>query len=422
MTHTATRPLLGIKDAAAKSTCRSCGGYGLEPVLDLGVTALVDSPVPAERLKGPEPKYPLRVGFCKACALVQVIDTIPNDEVFHEDYAYFSSFSETLLEHSRKNALALIDRHKLNKDSLVVELASNDGYLLKNFVEKGIPVLGIDPSPGPVAAARKIGVTSMCEFFGVDLAKKLVAEGKRADVIIANNVMAHVPDLNGFIAGIARMLKEDGELVTESPWVKDLVEHCEFDTIYHEHLCYYSVTALDHLFRRHGLFLNEVQHLPIHGGSLRSFVGRKEKVGDSVKQMLAIERELGVDRIDFYSTFAERVRGIRTELTKILKELKAQGKRIGAYGASAKGSTMLSYLGIGPDLIEYVVDRNTYKQGKFMPGLHHPILSPDVLKTDPVDYLLLLVWNIKDEILRQQKPFTDGGGKFIVPIPSPHIA
>lgn len=408
-------------DKAKETACRSCGHAGLLPVLDLGVTALVDTLVPAEKLNAPEPKYPLQIGFCPDCSLLQVLDTVPPQEVFHEDYTYFSSFSESWLAHCRKNALNLIETRKLDKNSFVVELASNDGYLLKNFVENGVPVLGIDPCPGPVAAAKKIGVPTECAFFGRDYAKQLAAKGKRADVVIANNVMAHVADLNGFIAGIHTILKDDGVLVTESPWVKDLIDHCEFDTMYHEHLCYYSATALDHLFRRHGLFLNDIETLPTHGGSIRSYAGRKENVQPRVKKMLALEKESGVSRFAYYESFATRVAGIRRNMLDLLGSLKKQGKKIAAYGASAKGSTMISYLGAGPDLIEFVVDKNVHKQGKHMPGLHNPILPPTALAEQKPDYVVLLVWNLKDEIMKQQAAFREAGGKFIVPVPTPTI-
>jgi SAM-dependent methyltransferase len=410
-----------FEERAARTSCRSCGHRGLMPVVDLGHTALVDTLVPPERLGGPEGKYPLAVGFCTSCSLLQTLDTVPPHEVFHEDYTYYASFSETWLEHSRRNALDLIERYKLGGESLVIELASNDGYLLRNFVGRGIPVLGIDPSPGPVAAARKIGVPTLCDFFGQRLADKLASENTLADVVIANNVMAHVADLNGFVAGIRTILKDDGVLVTESPYVRDLIEHNEFDTMYHEHLCYYSVTAQDHLFRRHGLFLNDVERIPTHGGSIRSYVGRRDDVRDSIKQILAEERELGVDSYHFYGTFGERVERTKEQLLELLHGLKRDGKRVAAYGASAKGSTMLSYLNAGPELVEFVVDRNVHKQGKFMPGVHNPIYGPEAIAARKPDYLLLLVWNLKDEVMRQQDAFRRAGGKFIIPIPSPVI-
>ena len=405
----------------AQAACRSCGHAGLLPVLDLGRTALVDTLVPRQRVGGPENKYPLAIGFCPSCSLLQTLDTVPPHEVFHEDYTYYASFSETWLEHCRRNALDLIDRFELGGESLVVELASNDGYMLRNFVGRGIPVLGIDPSPGPVAAARKIGVPTLCEFFGRALAERLAREGTLADVVIANNVMAHVADLNGFVAGIRTILKDDGVLVTESPYVRDLIEHNEFDTMYHEHLCYYSVTAQDRLFRRHGLYLNDVERIPTHGGSIRSYVGRREDVQRSVTKILDEEHEFAVDSYRFYENFAARVEDIKRQMLELLTDLKRQGKRVAAYGASAKGSTMLSYLDAGPDLIEFVVDRNVHKQGKFMPGVHNPIYGPEAIAERKPDYLVLLVWNLKDEVMRQQESFRRAGGKFIIPIPSPVV-
>ncbi len=410
-----------FKHKSQLTACRSCGRVGLVPVLDLGVSALVDTLVTREQLGAREGKYPLAVGFCPACALVQTLDTVPPHEVFHEAYTYYASFSTSWLEHSRQCVLKQIDRYGLNEKSLVIELASNDGYLLKNYVEKGVPVLGIDPCPGPVKEAIKIGVPTLCEFFGTDLARKLAAEGKRADVVHANNVMAHVADLNGFIAGIHAILKDRGVLVTESPYVKDLIDHCEFDTIYHEHLCYYSATSLDKLFRRHGLYLNNIERLATHGGSLRSYVSRYEDVKPVVHELLEMEQKLGLTRPDYYKDFADRVEQIKHDMLELLSRLKAQGKRIAAYGASAKGSTMLSYLNAGPDLIEFVVDKNVHKQGKFMPGVHNPIYSPDAIRELKPDYLVLLVWNLKDEILKQQDEYRRADGKFIIPIPTPTI-
>jgi SAM-dependent methyltransferase len=410
------------KSRAALASCRSCGHKGLEPVLDLGVTALVDTLVTRDRLNGPENKYPLQVGFCPKCALMQTCDTPPPEEVFHEEYTYYASFSTTWLEHNRKCALKQIERFKLNDKSLVVELASNDGYLLKNYVEKGIPVLGIDPCKGPVQAALKINVPTMHAFFTVDLAKKLAGEGKKADVIHANNVMAHVADTNGFIAGIATILKDTGSLVTESPYVRDLIDHCEFDTIYHEHLCYYGVTSLKNLYARHGLYINDIERIPTHGGSLRQYVSKKPGESAIVKQLLAEEEQLGISNFGpYYQSFAARVEDIKKRMLEILHDLKNQGKRVAAYGASAKGSTMLSYLNAGPELIEFVVDKNVHKHGKFMPGVHNPIYDVTAIAEKRPDYLVLLVWNLRDEILKQQDAYRKAGGKFIIPIPTPTI-
>ena len=405
----------------AITACRSCGATHLEPFLDLGLTPLADRLVTQEGLATPEPRYPLVVAFCPACALVQITETVPPEVLFCEDYPYFSSFSDALLRHSRDNVLELITERGLGPDSLAVELASNDGYLLKNYLEQGIPALGIDPAEGPAREAVKIGVTTLNTFFTLDLARQLAVEGKRADVIHANNVLAHVADTNGFVAGLAALLKLEGVAVIEVPYVRDLIDHVEFDTIYHEHLCYFSVTALDHLFRRHGLYLNRVRSLAIHGGSLRLYVEPRERVEDSVRTLLAEEQALGVDRGDFYRDFATRVVGVKTALLALLRDLKAQGKAIAAYGAAAKGATLINYIGIGPELIDFVVDRNTFKQGRYMPGQHLPILGPEHLLKARPDYVLLLAWNFAAEIRAQQTVYEQAGGRFIVPVPAPRV-
>lgn len=281
--------------------------------------------------------------------------------------------------------------------------------------------MGIDPAEGPARAAEKIGVPTLCTFFGENLARELSTNGKAADVIIGNNVLAHVADLHGFVEGIRILLKEDGVAVIEMPYVKDLVDHCEFDTIYHEHLCYFSVTALDRLFRMHSLFLNDVKRLSIHGGSLRIYVEKKENVSATVRAMLQTEAAEKVDQIDYYRDFAHRVEGIRTELQRLLQRLKQQGARIAAYGAAAKGSTLINYSDIGTELVDFVVDRNTHKQGLYMPGQHIPVLAPEALLERNPDYVLLLAWNFAEEILQQQKEYQQRGGRFIIPVPNPRV-
>ncbi|MFT5316662.1 MAG: SAM-dependent methyltransferase [Candidatus Krumholzibacteriia bacterium] len=401
--------------------CRSCGHNELDSVLDLGTTALADRMLYERQLNEPEPAFPLEVVFCPKCSLVQIMETVDPEVLFDEDYPYFSSFSNYLLDHSKKNVLELIARRGLGADSFVVELASNDGYLLKNYVDNGVGVLGIDPVPALCEAAEKIGVPSRAEFFGIDVAKGLVAEGKQADVIHANNVLAHVADTNGFVAGIAALLKDDGMAVIEFPYVRDLIDHCEFDTIYHEHLCYFSVTAVDHLLRRHGLYLNDCWRLPIHGGSLRLFIEKKDAPLASVTALLAEEKELGLDRIDYYHKFSDRVAALKVDLLQMLKDLKADGKSIAAYGAAAKGSTMINYVGVGKDLLDFVADKNVHKQGRYMPGQKIPIVAAEKIQSEQPDYVLLLPWNLKSEILAQEQAFRDAGGKFIIPVPTPHI-
>ena len=403
------------------STCRSCSAMDLATFLSLGEMPLADALLKKEDLNKPESRYPLDVAFCGACSLVQILETVPPEVLFCQDYPYYSSFSDNLLEHSKQNVHSLITSRKLHAGSLVVELASNDGYLLQYFAERHIPVLGIDPAEGPAQAAIKKGIPTLCSFFGGDLALQLRKEGKLADVILANNVLAHVADLNGFVEGISILLKEDGVAVIEAPYVKDLIDHCEFDTIYHEHLCYFSVTALTALFRRHGLSLNHVEHYPIHGGSLRLFVGTKEEVSDSVRGSLKEESDQKLTQLSYYTHFASTVTAIKEALLTMLQEMKARGKSIAAYGAAAKGSILLNYVGIGTDLVDFVVDRNVHKQGRFMPGMRIPIDEPARILREMPDYVLLLPWNFKDEVLAQQDEYRRKGGRFIIPIPFPQI-
>ena len=412
---------LPLAEACARTPCRSCGHEGLDPVLDLGMMPHSDGLVPADRVNEPEPLYPLQVGMCPDCSLVQILHSVPPETLFQDDYPYYSSHSDALLAHSRENALGLIDSRGLTKDSFVVELASNDGYLLKNFVEQGVPVLGIDPAAGPAKEAEEKGVPTIVDFFGRDLAKKVLAEHGPADVILGNNVLAHVPDLNGFVAGIATLLADDGVVSIECPYVRDLVDHNEFDTIYHEHLCYYSVTALDKLFARHGLTLSRVFRLPIHGGSLRLHVTKGEPQEESVKTLLREEREAGLDTLAYYQGFADRVDGVRTKMRDIVLSLRGEGKRVAAYGAAAKGAIMLNACGLDRAVIDFCVDRNPHKQGKNMPGVKVPILAPEALVERMPEYAVILPWNFKEEIMRQQAEYRNKGGKFIVPIPEPAV-
>jgi SAM-dependent methyltransferase len=386
-------------------------------VLDLGTTPLANSLVAPVKQHESEAIYPLELLFCENCSLVQISQTVAPELLFRE-YVYFSSYSDALLEHARESAEELIQARNLNQNSLVVEIASNDGYMLKNYLAKGIPSLGIEPATNIARAALANAIPTINEFFTAELAAQMVAEGKRADVILANNVMAHVPDINGVVAGIKTLLKPDGVLVMETPYVRDLIDGLEFDTIYHEHVFYYSLTALENLFCRHGLMACDVERLPIHGGSLRVTVGLHGAIPNpSVAALLNGERAVGTERCDYYLQFADQVIGLGKELKALLTDLKAGGNTIAAYGASAKGSTLLNVFGIGAELIDFVVDRSPHKQGRLTPGTHLSIYAPERLLECRPDYVLLLTWNFADEIFAQQAEFRAQGGRFIIPLP-----
>jgi SAM-dependent methyltransferase len=401
--------------------CRGCGSTELELILDLGTTPLADALVRAEHLCEPEITAPLEVVFCCKCSLLQITENVPPEILFCRDYPYFSSVSPALLEHFGSSARALIQARQLGSGSLVVEAASNDGYMLRHFAAQGINVLGIDPAEGPAKKAQESSIPTLNTFFDLDLAKKLKAEGREADVFLANNVLAHVPDLNGFIAGFRTLLKPAGVAVIECPYVVDLVSHCEFDTIYHQHLCYFSVTALDRLFRRHGLYLNDVQRTKIHGGSLRLFIEPFEAVKPGVTELLTAERKEGVDVAAYYRKFSSRVADLRRKLVGLLDDLKQKGHRIAGYGAAAKATTMLAYCGLNRDYLEYIADLNPVKHGRYMGVNHIPICPPAKLVEDKPDYVLLLSWNFAAEIMEQQRAYRNMGGRFIVPVPQVQV-
>jgi len=401
--------------------CRSCGARGLEEVLDLGETPLADRLLTEEELADSGPTCPLTVAVCGACGLLQIRETVRPEVLFGNDYPYYSSVSPSLRAHFRDSVEEVLGRRELGPDDLVVELASNDGCLLRNYVRRGIPVLGIDPAEGPAARAEEEGVPTLVTFFTRERAEELAADGVRADVLHANNVLAHVADTNGFVEGIARILADDGEAVLEFPYVRDLVERVEFDTIYHQHLCYFSVTSVRALFARHGLVLRRVERIPIHGGSLRVFVARGGTPGPSVERLLAEERELGVDRPAWFRDFGERVDRLRSELRALLDELRADGSRMAGYGAAAKGCTLMSAVGIDGTDLEAVVDLNEFKQGRYLPGSRIPIRPVEWLLETMPDHVLILAWNFAEEIMEQQSEYRARGGRFILPVPTPRL-
>jgi SAM-dependent methyltransferase len=413
-----------IREIARSLTCRSCGETDLKLVLSLGRMPLANALLTKEQLNQPEDTYPLDLVFCPRCTLVQITETVPPEKLFRE-YLYFSSFSDTVLHHSKELATRLIHSRHLDGGSLVVEVASNDGYLLQYYKQAGIPVLGIEPAVNIARVAReKQDIPTLCEFFGAKLARQLKDQGKQGDVIHAHNVLAHVADLNGFVEGIRILLKKEGVAIIEVPYVKDMIDRSEFDTIYHEHLCYFSLIALDRLFQRHGLVIQDVQRISIHGGSLRIFVvpaGGCLDLSHTGKRFVVDEHRWGLDQIEFYQDFASRVANLKTQLCNTVRDLKGNGNYLAAYGAAAKGTTLLNYFGIGQEALDFVVDRSTYKQDHYMPGVHLPIYSPGQLLEKMPNYVLVLAWNFADEIMSQQEEYRRRGGHFIIPIPELRI-
>ena len=387
-------------------------------MLDLGVQPLANNLLRTEDLAKPEPRFPLRLAVCHRCWLLQIVDLVPPVALFSE-YLYFSSFSDAMLRHARAAAEKHAAECALGADSLVVEIASNDGYLLKNFVERGIPCLGIEPAANIARVAREQGIDTRVEFFGRETAAALVAERGRADLILGNNVFAHAPDTNDFVAGLQTLLKPGGRIALEFPYAGDFIENCEFDTIYHEHVFYFFLIPLLDLLPRHGLEIFHVERLPIHGGSLRLFAGHAgaHEVRPTVGALRAAEERLGVRTSAFYRDFSDRADAIRCDLLALITQLRNSGSRVAAYGASAKGSTLLNFVNPDPAAFEFVADRSTYKQGRFSPGLHLPIVPAEELLARQPDHTLLLTWNFADEILAQQAEYRARGGKFIVPIP-----
>jgi hypothetical protein len=403
------------------SACRACGSAELEPVLSLGemplANALLDNADDP-----PEHRYPLDLVRCPRCWLVQITETVPPETLFRE-YSYFSSFSETFVAHAKAYAARMRERMALDTGSFVIEAASNDGYLLQFFAAAGIPVLGVDPARNVAAAATKRGIETLPEFLEPELARRIVAtRGRTADLVIANNVLAHVADVHGFVGALAILAGESGVVSVEVPYVCDLVDRLEFDTIYHEHLCYFSLTSLQTLLAAHGLDVSDVHHLPVHGGSLRVLATANAGVrGANVAAMLEREQRWGIGNASRFVEFARATDEVRASIGALVRELVASGERVAGYGAAAKAVVLLHACGLGRSEIDFVVDRNPYKQGKLLPGVRIPVRPPDQLLESPPGYVLLFVWNIADEVIEQQSRYLDGGGRFVVPIPRPTV-
>ena len=411
--------------ASTSAYCRSCGATLRHTFVNLGMSPLANSYVKAEQLNETEPFYPLHAYVCAGCFLVQ-LESIAKPEDIFSDYAYFSSYSDSWLEHARAYTDCVTKRFGLNDKSRVVEIASNDGYLLQFFVAKGIPVFGIEPAANVAqAASSKRDSYTWSDFFGEDTARDLATQGKQADLIIGNNVLAHVPDLNGFVRGMKLLLHRDGVITLEFPHLLRLMEENQFDTIYHEHFSYFSLLTIRKLFNRHGLKIFDVEELTTHGGSLRIYAGHEDDdlkpVGERVEDLLSREEKAGFTKLEHYLAFGEQVKETKRKFLEFLMAAKAEKKSVVGYGAPAKGNTLLNYCGVGTDLIDYTVDRSPHKQGHFLPGTRIPIYAPDRIRETMPDYLLILPWNLKEEIMDQMKHIRQWNGRFVVPIPEVRV-
>lgn len=404
--------------------CRFCETELRHTFVDLGMSPLCESYVPVEKLNRGEAFYPLHVYVCDNCFLAQLDEFVPAEEIFTE-YAYFSSYSDSWVQHARRYAEMAVDRFHLGRDSLVVEVGSNDGYLLQHFVPMGVPVLGIEPAANVARAAEEKGAPTLVRFFSRALAEELAVSGRQADLVVGNNVLAQVPQLNDFVAGLKLILKAAGVLTLEFPHLQRLIQEKQFDTVYHEHFSYFSLLSAQKIFAAHGLRLFHVEELPTHGGSLRIYLCNEESQektpSAAVKRLKHSEEAFGLGRVEFYASFQEQVEEIKRKILSLLIDLLRQGKRIAGYGAPGKGNTLLNYCAIRTDFLDYTVDRNPYKQGKFLPGTRIPIFPPErIFQTRP-DYVFILPWNIKDEIMAQMSGIRGWGGRFIVPIPEPGL-
>jgi SAM-dependent methyltransferase len=407
-------------EACTTSVCRLCGDPLTQTFIDLGLSPLANRYLTADQLEEPEPFYPLHAFVCGTCLLVQLEEFESPDSIF-TDYAYFASYSDSWVEHARRYSEMAIGRFGLTGSHRVVEIASNDGYLLQHFKAKGIDVLGVEPAANVAAEAVRKGIPTRVQFFGEATASKLADAGIMADLLVGNNVLAHVPNLNDFIRGMSLILRPRGVITMEFPHLLKLVEKSEFDTIYHEHFSYFSLITVEQAFARHGLRIFDVEELSTHGGSLRIYVTHAaapiESDSDRLNELRARETKAGLRQLDYYRSFAAGVAAIKHELLHFLSDAKRRGKAVVGYGAPAKGNTLLNYCGIGPELLQYTVDRSPHKQGRVLPGVHVPIFAPEKIRETRPDYVLILPWNLKEEIMEQTSYIRSWGGRFVVPIP-----
>ena len=401
--------------------CRHCNTRLEQTFIDLISQPPSNSFLTEEQLNEPEVYFPLKIYVCPECFLVQVEEYKKSQDIFSDEYVYYSSFSSSWVAHAKAYVDMAIERFSLTSDSLVVEIASNDGYLLQHCVERSIPCLGIEPTGGTADAAEEKGVPTIRSFFDEEFAQGMVNDGKQADLLLGNNVLAHVPDINGFVKGLTVALKKTGTITMEFPHLMNLVEKNQFDTIYHEHFSYLSLTSVQAIFSAHGLKLFDVEELPTHGGSLRIFACHDEnskcQVSQSVTDLLAYEAQKGLKHLEYYEGFQQKVDNVKDELLTFLIEQKRAGKSVAAYGAAAKGNTLLNYCGVKSDLISFCVDASPHKQNLFMPGSHIPVFAPEALKDQKPDFILILPWNIKEEITKQHAYVKEWGGRFVTAIP-----
>ncbi len=405
--------------------CRFCSNELTNEFVDLGFSPPSNSFLTSAQLNFPEIFYPLKIMVCEKCFLVQIDEFAKHDEIFNSEYAYFSSYSTSWLAHAKAYTHMMIERFGFNQQSQVIEIASNDGYLLQYFKEQAIPVLGIEPTANTAAVAKEKGIESVVDFFGVQLANSLVANGTKADLLLGNNVLAHVPYINDFVEGLKILLKENGIITFEFPHLLQLIDKNQFDTIYHEHFSYLSLIAISKIFEHHGLDIFDVEEITTHGGSLRIFAKHKEDdtkaLSESIAKLIEKEMKFGLNKLAVYQSYQEKAEKVKNDFTQFLIQAKQEGKKVAGYGAAAKGNTLLNFSGTKKDLLQFVADASPHKQNKFLPGVHIPVFSEDKIKTVMPDYIVILPWNLKDEITAQLAYIREWGGKFVVAVPELEI-